>query len=85
MELDSIFEQFPQNSEEILLPQNFLPNSTEWMIWAKLNNAKIIGCDLIIEATGVVPNSQIWKRNCPNLELAEDGGIIVDEHMKYYY
>uniref|UniRef100_A0A6V7IUH5 Pyridine nucleotide-disulfide oxidoreductase domain-containing protein 1 n=1 Tax=Bracon brevicornis TaxID=1563983 RepID=A0A6V7IUH5_9HYME len=47
-----------------------------WPIFAELTNGKTIGCDFIISATGVIPNSEI-----PGLELAEraaDGGLSVD-------
>ncbi|EJW83408.1 pyridine nucleotide-disulfide oxidoreductase [Wuchereria bancrofti] len=52
-----------------------------WPLYVELTNGKIIGCDLMIEATGVQPNSDLWARDCHLLNLANDGGIIVDEHM----
>ncbi|XP_014468888.1 PREDICTED: pyridine nucleotide-disulfide oxidoreductase domain-containing protein 1 [Dinoponera quadriceps] len=48
----------------------------EWPIYAQLTNGKIVGCDLIISATGVVPNSDIC--GLENLERAEDAGLSVD-------
>jgi len=53
-------------------------DSTEkWPIYAKLTNGKIIGCDLIISATGVIPNSDIC--GLEDLERGEeDAGLLVD-------
>jgi len=35
-----------------------------WNALAELSNGTTIGCDLIIEATGVVPNSSVpWRRD----------------------
>lgn len=35
-----------------------------WPLYVELTNGKIIGCDLMIEATGVQPNSDLWARDC---------------------
>ncbi|EFN88099.1 Pyridine nucleotide-disulfide oxidoreductase domain-containing protein 1 [Harpegnathos saltator] len=48
----------------------------EWPIYVQLTNGKIIGCDLIISATGVIPNSDIC--GLENLERGEDAGLLVD-------
>ncbi|VDO15699.1 unnamed protein product, partial [Brugia timori] len=56
-------------------------SSGVWPLYVELTNGKIIGCDLMIEATGVQPNSDLWARDCHLLNLANDGGIIVNEHM----
>lgn len=31
----------------------------EWSVYVELTNGKIIGCDFIVSATGVIPNSNI--------------------------
>ncbi|XP_050463153.1 pyridine nucleotide-disulfide oxidoreductase domain-containing protein 1 [Cataglyphis hispanica] len=52
-------------------------NSIEkWPIYAQLTNGKIIGCDLIISATGVIPNSDI--HGLEDLKKGEDAGLLVD-------
>ncbi|OZC10084.1 pyridine nucleotide-disulfide oxidoreductase [Onchocerca flexuosa] len=56
-------------------------SSGTWPLYVELTNGEIIGCDFMIEATGVQPNSDLWARDCHLLNLANDGGIIVDEHM----
>ncbi|VDN02664.1 unnamed protein product [Thelazia callipaeda] len=63
-----------------------------WPLYAELTNGQVIGCDFIIEATGVQPNSFLWARDCQmvillltnkifKLNLAKDGGILVNERM----
>ncbi|KAL7079706.1 hypothetical protein ACQ4LE_001323 [Meloidogyne hapla] len=81
IELNSVFNSKPDQLKEYKLP-NYFSKNFDWKLFAYLSDGKYIGCDLIIEATGVVPNSEIWKRDCPELELAEDNGILIDEHMK---
>jgi len=82
VELKIFSTKKPASLEQIPLPENFLSNTTNWNVWAELSNGMCVGCDLIIEATGVVPNSSIWKWDCPKLELADDAGILVDDHMR---
>lgn len=65
-----------------------IPGNTEdeWPIYVKLTNGKVYGCDLVVSATGVVPNSDVIKMNCDRdteLKLSEDvGGILVDSDMR---
>ncbi|VDN26362.1 unnamed protein product [Gongylonema pulchrum] len=56
-------------------------SSNNWPLYVELSNEQVIGCDLLIEATGVHPNSDLWARDCPVLKLAQDDGIIVNDHM----
>ena len=62
--------------------------NTEWPVYVELTNGNVYGCDIIVSATGVVPNTQWIKMAGKNekmldvLELAEDGGIIVDSEMR---
>uniref|UniRef100_A0A183VBW5 Pyridine nucleotide-disulfide oxidoreductase domain-containing protein 1 n=1 Tax=Toxocara canis TaxID=6265 RepID=A0A183VBW5_TOXCA len=53
----------------------------DWPLFVRLSNGQIIGTDLLINATGVEPNSQMWKEQCDELILAADQGILVDHHM----
>ncbi|KAF7383622.1 hypothetical protein HZH66_012972 [Vespula vulgaris] len=48
----------------------------KWPVYVKLTNGKIIGCDFIVSATGVVPNSNLM--GLENLEKGEDEGLCVD-------
>uniref|UniRef100_S4RLV9 Pyridine nucleotide-disulfide oxidoreductase domain-containing protein 1 n=1 Tax=Petromyzon marinus TaxID=7757 RepID=S4RLV9_PETMA len=52
-----------------------------WPVYARLTNGRTFGCDLVVSATGVVPNvAAIIARN--ELALADDGGLRVDEQMQ---
>ncbi|KAI6228003.1 Pyridine nucleotide-disufhide oxidoreductase [Aphelenchoides besseyi] len=57
-------------------------NDREWNVYVEFNDGTVVGCDLIIEALGVVPLSDIWKRDWPQLKMAFDLGVQVDERMR---
>ncbi|XP_043274437.1 pyridine nucleotide-disulfide oxidoreductase domain-containing protein 1 [Venturia canescens] len=67
---------------EILKSSELVDQSSNenWPVWAKLTNGKTIGCDFIISATGVSPNSNL--PGLENLVKSEDGGYSVDWEMK---
>nr|XP_025735503.1 pyridine nucleotide-disulfide oxidoreductase domain-containing protein 1 isoform X2 [Callorhinus ursinus] len=51
-----------------------------WPVYVELTNEKIYGCDFIVSATGVTPNTEPFL--CGNsFDLGEDGGLKVDAHM----
>ncbi|CAI4232123.1 unnamed protein product [Auanema sp. JU1783] len=45
------------------------------------SNNDHINADIVLWATGVEPDSQIWSK-CGSLKIADDGGILVDNAMK---
>lgn len=49
-------------------------------VQVKLNSGKVLTADLVLLSIGVRPNSQLAKD--AGLSLSEQGGIIVDEHMR---
>ncbi|XP_076685182.1 pyridine nucleotide-disulfide oxidoreductase domain 1 [Andrena cerasifolii] len=51
-------------------------STAEWPVYVELTNGKIIGCDFIVSATGVVPNSNIT--GLENLAKGDDGGLLTD-------
>uniref|UniRef100_A0A4W4G5M9 Pyridine nucleotide-disulfide oxidoreductase domain-containing protein 1 n=1 Tax=Electrophorus electricus TaxID=8005 RepID=A0A4W4G5M9_ELEEL len=66
----------------LLLKIAVFPFSTGvWPIYAQLSNGKTYGCDFIVSATGVVPNTEPFLHG-NNFDLAEDHGLKVDEHMQ---
>uniref|UniRef100_UPI00398F74DB pyridine nucleotide-disulfide oxidoreductase domain-containing protein 1 n=1 Tax=Pristiophorus japonicus TaxID=55135 RepID=UPI00398F74DB len=68
---------FPKNvSEEI---KGKIDEET-WPVYVQLTNGKIYGSDLIVSATGVIPNVEPFVANNP-FDVAEDGGLKVDEQM----
>lgn len=52
-----------------------------WPVYVVLNNGKSYGCDFIVSATGVVPNTDPFL-NGNNFALADDGGLKVDDQMQ---
>lgn len=56
--------------------QKQLASTEEWPVYAQLTSGKIVGCDLIISATGVTPNSDIC--GLEDLARGEDAGLAVD-------
>lgn len=59
-----------------------LPGDGHWPAVAELTNGVRLGVDLVVSATGVVPSVAAFARGNPALRLHEDGGILVDEHMR---
>lgn len=51
-----------------------------WPVYVQLTNGKIYGSDFIVSATGVIPNVEPFVTNNP-FDVAEDGGLNVDEQM----
>ena len=64
-------------------------------MYVKLTNGVVYGCDIIVSATGVIPNTSVFQVspslatlvakgscNLPQVELAFDGGIAVDHEMR---
>lgn len=35
----------------------------KWPIYVELSNSKVFGCDLVVSATGVEPNTDVWLKN----------------------
>ncbi|XP_014675387.1 PREDICTED: pyridine nucleotide-disulfide oxidoreductase domain-containing protein 1-like [Priapulus caudatus] len=54
---------------------------TQWPAYVKLTNGKCFGCDLVVSATGVTPNTAPFVKSGP-FKVAEDGGLLVDERMR---
>uniref|UniRef100_A0A914W1R7 Pyridine nucleotide-disulfide oxidoreductase domain-containing protein 1 n=1 Tax=Plectus sambesii TaxID=2011161 RepID=A0A914W1R7_9BILA len=63
------------------LPTEF-EEKQEWNVYVKLSNGEIYGCDLIVSAIGVDPNSELWTDGNPTLKVASDGGLEVNEQME---
>ncbi|KAG7175640.1 Pyridine nucleotide-disulfide oxidoreductase domain-containing protein 1-like [Homarus americanus] len=53
----------------------------EWPVYVELTNGKVYGCDFIVSAIGVTPNtSNFLKGN--KFTLGEEGGFLVNEKME---
>ncbi|XP_053575105.1 pyridine nucleotide-disulfide oxidoreductase domain-containing protein 1 [Bombina bombina] len=55
--------------------------NAQWPVYVELTNGKIYGCDFLVSATGVVPNVDPFICG-NNFDLADDGGLKVDEQMR---
>ncbi|KAM5262957.1 pyridine nucleotide-disulfide oxidoreductase domain-containing protein 1 [Ctenodactylus gundi] len=51
-----------------------------WPVYVELTSGKLYGCDFIVSATGVTPNTEPFLHG-NNFDLGEDGGLKVDDHM----
>ncbi|XP_062863038.1 pyridine nucleotide-disulfide oxidoreductase domain-containing protein 1 [Trichomycterus rosablanca] len=67
------FVQSPLNAQN--------PDSGVWPVYAQLTNGKTYGCDFIVSATGVVPNSQPFLHG-NNFDLGVGQGLKVDDQMR---
>ncbi|XP_019751957.1 pyridine nucleotide-disulfide oxidoreductase domain-containing protein 1 [Hippocampus comes] len=69
-------------SEEMLNSQSQTrgPDTGTWPVYVLLTNGKTFGCDFVVSATGVIPNTEPFLRG-NNFALADDGGLRVDDHM----
>lgn len=56
-------------------------NVGSWPVYIKLTNSKTYGCDFVVSATGVVPNTEPFLHG-NNFVLADDGGLKVDDLMR---
>jgi pyruvate/2-oxoglutarate dehydrogenase complex dihydrolipoamide dehydrogenase (E3) component len=63
------------------LKEESIGSTRKWNVFAELTNGKSYGCDLVVSATGVVPNGDAI---CPGMfEVdADDGGIVVDDNLR---
>ncbi|XP_077565831.1 pyridine nucleotide-disulfide oxidoreductase domain-containing protein 1 [Stigmatopora nigra] len=78
-EVEKIF-----TSEEMLNSQSEThtldTDEEKWPVYVKLTNGKTFGCDFVVSATGVTPNTEPFLHG-NSFTLAEDGGLRVDDHM----
>ncbi|XP_026182603.1 pyridine nucleotide-disulfide oxidoreductase domain-containing protein 1 isoform X2 [Mastacembelus armatus] len=69
------FEELLNSPQQAVKPEN-----GSWPVYIQLTNGKSFGCDFIVSATGVVPNTEPFLHG-NSFALADDGGLRVDDHM----
>lgn len=69
-EIESLFPKCKQASSEC----------HKWPVYVKLANGEVYGCDFVVSATGVTPNTSPFDSSA-NFSVAEDGGFKVDDNM----
>ena len=69
----SVHVEYSVEIDSILTPESFtsqnlaeytnhtLSSNQEWPVYIKLNNGHIYGCDFIVSATGVEPNTKCFS------------------------
>jgi len=57
---------------------NFVSNN-QFNVYVELSNGKVIGCDFIVSATGVVPAGKPFANS---VNVNEEGAIVIDESMR---
>ncbi|XP_059969929.1 pyridine nucleotide-disulfide oxidoreductase domain-containing protein 1 isoform X1 [Mesoplodon densirostris] len=67
---------FPRDHDNQLV----IADKEIWPVYVELTNEKIYGCDFIVSATGVTPNTEPFLCG-NNFDVGEDGGLKVDDHM----
>ncbi|XP_060079559.1 pyridine nucleotide-disulfide oxidoreductase domain-containing protein 1-like isoform X2 [Ylistrum balloti] len=60
-----------------------LPGFTHdrWPVYVELTNGQVYGCDFVVSATGVVPNTSPFITG-NQFALSADGGMLVNEKME---
>ncbi len=56
-----------------------LEKETDWPLWVRLTNDKLIGCDFLVSATGVTPAVSFMPAS---FLRGPDGGLLVDARMR---
>ncbi|XP_076153261.1 pyridine nucleotide-disulfide oxidoreductase domain-containing protein 1 [Alosa pseudoharengus] len=57
------------------------PDVGTWPVYVQLTNGQTYGCDFIVSATGVVPNTEPFLHG-NSFKVGADGGLLVDDHMR---
>lgn len=55
-------------------------DGSSWPVYAELTNGRLLGCDFIVSATGVCPNSGLFD-NLP-CTFGHDRGVHIDQNMR---
>ncbi|CAF89834.1 unnamed protein product, partial [Tetraodon nigroviridis] len=69
--------------EKLITPEELVhpENGESWPLYVQLTNGKTFGCDFVVSATGVVPNTEPFLHG-NTFALGDDGGLQVNEHMR---
>ena len=57
------------NSTAASKMQRVMPHEDYWPVYVELSNGKVYGCDLVVSATGVVPNTSAFKNEWKDAEV----------------
>ncbi|XP_041351777.1 pyridine nucleotide-disulfide oxidoreductase domain-containing protein 1-like [Gigantopelta aegis] len=78
-------EEFKKSQLKDVTPPGFrtappLPQET-WPVYVELTNGTVYGCDFIVSATGIIPNSEIFLKG-NKFDTSTDGYLNVNSRME---
>ena len=51
-------------------------HASDWPVYVELTNGRTVGCDLVVSATGVVPNTLAFANNGSGLEVSNSSSTV---------
>lgn len=75
-EVKAVFrrDELPNEKREAIVDAP-LDAQPDWPVFVELRNGKVFGCDFIVSATGVTPNTELFAET--PIAIAPDGGLKV--------
>ncbi|KAF2348005.1 FAD/NAD(P)-binding domain [Trinorchestia longiramus] len=67
--------------EKISTDSSGQAKAEQWPVYVELSNGLIYGCDFVVSAIGVTPNTRLLKES-DGFTFAPDGGVCVEEDMQ---
>lgn len=80
-EIKRIFTKQEYHHHKTYHNKTTLLSDDDWNIYVELTTGEIYGCDFIVSATGVVPNTEPFVKGS-EIKVADDGGLVVDQFMR---
>lgn len=80
-EVDSVLKQQELQTSDNITRLHDEGADVMWPTYVLLSNGKCYGCDFVISATGVIPNTAPFLTG-NSFSVAENGGLLVDEHLQ---
>ena len=58
--------------------------ASDWPVYVELTNGRTFGCDLVVSATGVVPNTSAFANNGSGLEVIKSSSTVYVHRLASY-
>ena len=59
-------------------------HASDWPVYVELTNGRRFGCDLVVSATGVVPNTLAFANNGSGLEVIKSNSTVYVHRLASY-
>ena len=59
-------------------------HASDWPVYVELTNGRTFGCDLVVSATGVVPNTLAFASNGCGLEVIKSSSTVYVHRLASY-